>query len=414
MKFKLISIGVLTFLSGTAFADTSVVTTDASNVTLYGALDVGVLSQSSNSNPALGYLPNAKNGGSSVSLKDGGLGLSYWGIKGSEDLGDGLKATFNLRGNITAPTGVAGGPNSSGGTSLFNQEANLGLSGDFGSVKAGRVIAPIWYAFAPTDVRGGAYFGSSLTGLVGLNSVTGKFAGGNSDALVGTIYNDNALVYTSPVLSGITVNLEYTLGGQAGNSSAARQTAATVNYGDDHLKLDAIYYSGNDNGANNGTAAVPGTVTGNPTNAPEIPLNGTNTNRLMQVGALYKFTALSLSAGYWKGTDPSDTGAGVNALKGITTGDVRMINLGAGYRVSEKINLTSGAYKITDQNHTGNSSVMYVLGSEYSFSKRTRAYLEVASVDNIGSNMNQGLIYASPVTAGINSHAVMLGLRHQF
>jgi predicted porin len=406
VKAKLVSITALSLLSGAALAD--------SDVTLYGTLDVGVLSQSSNSNPALGYLPNAKDVGSSTILKDGGLGLSYWGIKGSEDLGDGLKATFNLRGNITAPTGVAGGPNSSGGTSLFNQEANVGLSGEFGSVKAGRVIAPIWYAFSPTDVRGGAYFGSSLTGLVGMNSVTGRFAGGNSDAMIGTIYNDNAVVYTSPVWSGIVINAEYTFGGQAGNSSAGRQTAATVNYSDDHLKLDAIYYSGNDNGANNGTAAAPGTVTGNPANPPEIPLNGTNTNRLMQLGALYKFDALSLSAGYWKGSDPSNTGAGVNALKGLTTGDVRMINLGAGYRLSEKINLTSGAYKVTDQNHTDNTSLMVVVGGEYFFSKLTRLYLEGANVDNKGSNMNQGLIYAVPVTAGISSHAVMLGLRHQF
>ena len=113
MKLKLISISALSLLSGAVLADT--------NVTLYGALDVGILSQSTNSNPALGYLPNAKDNGSSVSLKDGGVGLSYWGIKGIEDLGDGLKATFNLRGNLVAPTGVAGGPNSSGTTSLFNQ-----------------------------------------------------------------------------------------------------------------------------------------------------------------------------------------------------------------------------------------------------------------------------------------------------
>jgi predicted porin len=232
--------------------------------------------------------------------------------------------------------------------------------------------------------------------------------------LIGTIYNDNAVVYTSPVFSGITVNAEYTFGGVPGNSSAGRQTALTVNYGDEHLKLDAIYYSGNDNGENNGTAAAPGTVTGNPANAPEIPFNGTNTNRLEQIGALYKFDALSVSAGYWKGTDPSRTGAGQNLLKGITTGDVSMVNAGLGYRLSEQINLTSGAYKITDNNHTANTSLMYVLGADYAFTKLTRLYLEAASVDNKGSNMNQGLIYASPVTAGISSHAVMLGLRHQF
>jgi len=410
MKSKIFSISVLTILSGAALAD------DSSSVTLFGSLDVGILSQSTNSNPALGYLPNPKDNGSSVSVKDGGMGLSYWGIKGVEDLGGGLKATFNLRGNLVAPTGVAGGPNSSGTTSLFNQEANVGLSGDFGSFKAGRVIAPLYYAFAPTDVRAGSYFASSLTGLVALNSASGRFAGGNSNAAFGTIYNDNAVVYISPVFSGVTVSAEYTLGGAPGNAAIGRQTALTVAYSDDHLKLDALYYSGNDNL----NSTYPGNPIGNGlvTVATQAAPNGSNTNRLERVGALYKFEELSLSAGYWKGTNPAASGAGKTNIApyggAVTTGDVSMINLGAGYRLSPQINLTSGAYKITDNNHTDNTSTMYVIGGNYYFTKFTEVYLEAANVSNKGSNMNQSLVYASPVTAGVDSHAVMIGMRHKF
>ena len=66
-----------------------------SSVTLYGTVDTGVLSMS-NYSGGVGYLPSSVNNGSGFKLKDGGLGASNWGIKGNEDLGGGLRATFQL------------------------------------------------------------------------------------------------------------------------------------------------------------------------------------------------------------------------------------------------------------------------------------------------------------------------------
>ncbi|SFH94112.1 Outer membrane protein (porin) [Collimonas sp. OK307] len=392
MKLKLTSIAVMSLFTCAASAQSS--------VTIYGMADSGILSISNNSNPALGYLPNSTNGGAVVGVKDGGMGLSFWGIRGSEDIGNGMKANFNLRGNFSTQTGAGGGPNSSGGLSLFNQEANVGISGDFGSIKAGRVIAPVFYAFAATDVRGGAYFGSSLTGLIGLNSATGAFAGSNSNAPIATIYNDNAIVYVSPKISGITASFEYAFGEVAGNTSAGRQIVGTLAYDDPHLKLDAIYYTGNDNGI---VASL------NP--------QGHTTNRLMQIGAMYTFDALSLSIGYWKAENPTFPGAGTNPAKfggAATTGSLNMINYGLGYRISPLLNLTSGVYSIKDNNNSANKSVMYVVGADYALSKSTKLYLEAANVNNHGSNMNQSPVYAQPVTAGVTTHAWMAGINHRF
>ncbi len=392
MKLKLASIAVMSLFTCAASAQSS--------VTIYGMADSGILSISNNSNPAFGYLPNSTNGGAVTGVKDGGMGLSFWGIRGSEDIGGGMKANFNLRGNFSTQTGAGGGPNSSGGTSMFNQEANVGLSGDFGSIKAGRVIAPVFYAFAATDVRGGAYFGSSLTGLIGLNSATGAFAGSNSNAPIATIYNDNAIVYVSPKISGITASFEYAFGEVAGNASAGRQITGTLAYDDPHLKLDAIYYSGNDNGI---VASL------NP--------QGHTTNRLMQIGAMYTFESLSVSAGYWKAKNPTFPGAGMNPAKfggAATTGSLNMINFGIGYRISPLLNLTSGVYSIKDNNNSANKSVMYVVGTDYSLSKSTKLYLEAANVNNRGSNMNQSPVYAQPVTAGVTTHAWMAGINHRF
>jgi predicted porin len=392
LKMKLISVACLSALSGVAAAQTS--------VEVFGVIDLGILSESNLSNPALGYLPNPTNKGSVVEMKDGGLGQSYWGIKGSEDLGGGLKANFNLQGNFVGTTGVSGGPNSSGTNSLFNQQANVGLSGDFGEVQFGRVISPIYWAFASTDVRKGAYFGSSLIGVVGLNSATGAFSGGNSNATAGAIFNDNAMVYNSPKVGGFSGSLEYTLGGVSGDNTASRQEAATLMYDANNLKLDALIYNGNDDGVR---ASV------NP--------NGTNTNRLIQVGAMYTFEGVSMSAGYFKSTNPSNTGAGVNpaTLGGaVTSGDDTMYNVGLGYRVSSQLNLTSGIYHIQDENASANHATMYVLGLDYALSKKTKLYVEGATVKNQGSNMNLAPVYGVPVTAGSDTTAYMAGIRHFF
>ncbi|MBV8633988.1 MAG: porin, partial [Burkholderiaceae bacterium] len=247
-KLNLLGLACLSATSGTVLAQSSAQAAPQSSVTVFGVLDLGILSQTNVANPALGYLPNPGNKGTLLALKDGGEGQSYWGIKGDEDLGGGLKVDFNLQGNFQSNTGVAGGPNGSGTSSIFNQQANVGLSGSAGSIELGRVVSPIYFAFASTDVRAGSYFGSTLTALVGVNSATGAFSGGNSNGAIGTIYNDNAIVYTTPSYQGLVGKLEYVVGGVAGNSSALRQEAATLTYDANNLRLDALVYNGNDDG----------------------------------------------------------------------------------------------------------------------------------------------------------------------
>ncbi len=393
MKLKLTALAAITLVTLSAQAAEP-------NVTVFGVIDMGLFTQNTSSNPALGYLPNKTNNGKVTALKDGGIGQSFWGVRGSEDLGGGLKANFNLQGNFQSDTGTFGGPNSSGTTSLFNQQANIGLSGDFGAFQMGRVISPMYFAMQSTDVRGAAYFGSVLTALVAVNSATGAFTGANSNVPVGTIYNDNALVYTTPTFNGFTAAVEYTLGEVAGNGAAQRQTAATLMYNANNLKLDALYYNGNDNGIKN--APTP---------------NGTNTNRLISFGAMYTLNAVSMSAGYFKGKNRSNPGAGVNPPTlggGATTGEVNMVSLGLGYRISPQINVTFGAYRVVDQNNTANKSLQYALGLDYALSKRTTLYVEGAHVNNEGSNMNQAPGYGQPVTAGVSTTAMMAGIRHRF
>ncbi|MBT9465770.1 porin [Hydrogenophaga sp.] len=118
MKKSLIALAVLGSVAGVAQAQSS--------VTLYGIVDV--------------YLGSSKSGigASSVTrLDSGGFNGSRFGLKGSEDLGGGLKAVFALEQGFSADTGVANTFN--GASTSFNRQSYVGLAGGFGTVTFGNV-----------------------------------------------------------------------------------------------------------------------------------------------------------------------------------------------------------------------------------------------------------------------------------
>lgn len=110
MKKSLIALAVLA-TTGAAFAQ--------SNVTLYGRIDASIGS-------------NRLNGVSTTQLFSGNLTSTRWGLRGTEDLGGGLKAIFGLEQGFDASTGTQAAG------SAFDRQSIVGLSGGFGTVKLGR------------------------------------------------------------------------------------------------------------------------------------------------------------------------------------------------------------------------------------------------------------------------------------
>ena len=404
MRVRLLVISVLAGSVTSAIAQSS--------VQVYGVVDAGILSLSSVSGSPAGYIPSAVNVGSVTKLADGGIGQSFLGFKGKEDLGGGLNALFQLQANINITAGTAGGVNSTSGTSFFNQYSIVGLSGGFGEFKMGRVVSPMYWAMASTDTREGRYFGSSLTALVALNSASGAFIGNNSNPSFGTVYNDNALVYTSPTWNGITANLEYALGNTSGGMTANSQEAATLQYSANGLKLSALYYNGYGNNVPAATTLYTAALGSATTAAAVLNKSGltpaANTNRLSSVGALYTWDKFSLSTSYFAARNPA------NALMKNGSGSLNLWTVGAAWQVAPAIKLTTGYYKLTDNTFSGNHASQFALGADYLLSKRTTLYAEYASVNNQGANMNFSPVYANPVPAGAAAHAIMIGLRHGF
>src|SRR5471032_3438114 len=105
-----------------------------SNVQVYGLLDVGV--ETANNKSATG--------GSQTSVISGGMNTSRWGLRGTEDLGGGLKAIFNLEGGILMDTGASDG-------ALFKRQAYVGLEGSYGRLVLGRSFTTVYDFVLPFD-----------------------------------------------------------------------------------------------------------------------------------------------------------------------------------------------------------------------------------------------------------------------
>lgn len=360
-----------------------------SSVTLYGVVDSGLLYQSTS---AATFQPTARNQGHVYQLKDGGIYSSFWGLKGSEDIGGGYKINFKLQGSFNSTNGKSGLSDTPGTTAMFNQYATIGASGPFGTFDAGRQIIPMIYAMAETDVRGAQYFGSILTAWLGINQAAG-WPGTSTNAPIGALYDSNAMVYTSPKFYGASLALEYAPGGVAGQFQGGTRESAVLKYSNYGLNLSAVYYNGHD------TNPYPLTYPA----APAISATGQDNNRFYYFGAMYTIGGLSMSGSYGIGKNPARS----------NTADFEMASAGLGYQFNPFFKVTSGFYYLKDRNNSANHSSAFAVGAEYSLSKRTKAYAQVGYVSNKGT-MNQTIVYGTPVAPGVSTTAAMIGLRHNF
>jgi predicted porin len=381
MKFKSGSLAVLIVFSAAAHAQSS--------VTLYGVADSGLLYQSTS---AATFQPRAPNLGHVYELKDGGIYSSFWGLKGSEDIGGGYKITFKLQGTFNTTNGKSGLSDTPGTTALFNQYATVGATGPFGTFDAGRQIIPMIYAMAETDVRGAQYFGSILTAWLGINQAAG-WPGTSTNAPIGALYDSNALVYSSPKFYGTTLALEYAPGGVAGQFQGGTRESAVLKYSNYGLNLSAVYYNGHD------TNPFPLTYPA----APATPATGLDNNRFYYFGAMYTISGFSVSGSYAIARNPAKS----NSV------DFEMASGGLGYQFNPAFRITSGFYYLKDRNNSANHSSEFAIGAEYNLSVRTKAYAQVGYVNNKGT-MNQTIIYGAPVAPGVSTTAAMVGIRHSF
>jgi predicted porin len=213
MKKSLLALAVLGAFAGASQAQTS--------VTLYGKVDLGIVAESGGA------------AGSVTKLTSGVSGGSRLGFRGVEDLGGGLKARFQLETGFCADSN-AGAPNfCTGGNNFMGRQAWVGLDGGFGSVQLGRQYTPAFINLTTIDPFG--------TGLAG--QTTNLFdAAGNSAA--NPRFN-NAVIYTTPNLSGFSGSLAYGFGEVTGNASASRAIGFSASYSSGPVYVGLGYHNVN-------------------------------------------------------------------------------------------------------------------------------------------------------------------------
>jgi predicted porin len=314
MKKTLIALASVAAL-GAAHAD----------VTLYGVIDIGVASMSagtstdvnnpSNMNifPSTGSDAFTKASNRTTSMTNGMAQPSRWGLKGTEDLGGGLKGNFVLEsglniagGNnpndhalLATATGTANGAQYGAGDSslngqMFDREASIGLSGDFGSIQGGFQLSLIGEINGVNDPFNGGYISPFGTygGLTGMGS-----------SYSGRASNSFKYKYT---MGNTQIGAFYALGGSAGNMGAGAQTGVQViMQATPQLSVNLTAERMNDNiafasasSATYTTAAAAAAGTGTATYPAALGATYYNSTQMV-LGVNYQATsALKVNAGY--------------------------------------------------------------------------------------------------------------------
>jgi len=246
MKKSLLALAVLGAFASIASAQSS--------VTLYGRIDQNVTLQDPGKNAAVST--GGKLGSAITKLNDGninGLGGSRLGFKGTEDLGDGLKAFFQLEAQLFPDEGKAGNTSTLSPTSsvFFSRMAVVGLShNSFGEIRLGRQES----LTRENNVKINDISGESNFNIV--ENLEGATTAGKATRPLFQNFGarvDNGIRYTTPVFNGLQASAIIGLGERlttvvtAGTPAVTTTTKASnyrglgVVYAAGPLALDVIY-----------------------------------------------------------------------------------------------------------------------------------------------------------------------------
>jgi predicted porin len=362
-------------------------------VTLYGTIDTSIT-----------YIHHAAGSDNQWSLgnsANGNLSGSRWGLKGTEDLGGGLKAIFQLEIGFDPSNGAL-----AQGSRLFGRQAYVGLtSAQTGTITLGRQYDPLIDLIQP--ITADNYFGSSFA------------TPGDVDNYDNSFRVNNAVKYATPVWNGLQVEAMYSFGGVAGATGAEQSYSGAVGYTTGPLSLAAGYFHADNSQASLGirtdgwTSTSDGTFDG--------PINSGYASAaslsIARVAGQFVLSSFTFGLGYSNARyAPDGSSVFLNTQK---------YNTGQGFvnfQVAPALLLGVG-YSYTHAN--GDTTATYhqvSLGADYSLSKRTDVYL-VGAWQHASGSTGDGVGGAMPAQASIGSYGyagtgsqtmVNVGLRHRF
>ena len=343
-------------------------------MTIYGIADAG-----------LGFGSHGDNDASGVF--SGVLSGSRIGFKGTEDLGNGLKAVFVLEQGFDIGTGVASPGVSSSktvdvldadgekigtttvadGDSVFSRQAYVGLSGAFGTVSLGRQYAP-GYFFNYDAVLGANVSPQSILSNNGGLTITPNSA---------ARWN-NSVAYTGS-FSGLTARAIYSM----------NAVEVDPNPNDDDAYGLSLDYA-------NGPLSVGGVY--------QVVQNNAEDQEEWGVGAGYDFGIVKLTGSY-------QAFDGLKFVKGAE-GDLWQVGVIVPVGAAGNVHLAYGEYDRDDLNNAGAES--YSIAYTHALSKRTTAYVAYNNTENESGTNAFGLVAGSAGDLGDDSDLFAVGIRHTF
>lgn len=387
MNKKLIAVAVAAALAP------AVAMADSGNVTIYGSMHLSV--DSLNGNSSVAGTDNQRE--TNISSNS-----SFIGFKGTEDLGNGLKAVWQLE-SMVAMGETAEASATNGANSLTSRNSFLGLSGGFGTALLGKHDTPFKLVGRKAEL-----FGDQIGDSRNLISAGGA---------TWDMRPSNVIAYVSPAMSGFTGAIAYVTNGTADASSAlAGVTGATKENSITAVSASGMYESGP-------LMLGLGYEKHNISNlAPVAGVSYSDEKAYRLVGG-YNFGDVKVLALYQKVSDLYSAGTPSSKRDRKTWG------LGAAYKMGATT-LKAQYYKASDLTDCGTTDCsatganMIAVGADYSLSKRTTAYVAYAKTNNdSGATAGTGASFSAfggghgdnPGTvAGKDPSGISIGMKHSF
>jgi len=220
MKKSLLALGVMGTFAGAAHAQNS--------VTLYGLIDAGIT------------YTNNQSGSKNVQATSGQVNGSRWGLRGSEDLGGGLKAIFTLENGFNIDTGKFGQNGAE-----FGRQAFVGLSSNqYGAVTLGRQYDSVVDYLGPLALTSTQFGGTQAAHPF------------DNDNLDNSFRINNSVKYQSVNYGGLKVGGLYGFSNAAGGFSDNRAYSLGTSYNYGPLNVAASYMQLNSGGSTLNTSGA--------------------------------------------------------------------------------------------------------------------------------------------------------------
>jgi predicted porin len=401
---------------GSAFALVTTAAYAQSSVALYGIIDIGLsYANVVQTGKSGGHLAGA----SQFALTDAhttGLSGSRWGLRGTEDLGGGLKTIFVIENGFMANTGAL-----AQGGAEFGRQAYVGLlSSSAGTVTAGRQYDPVVEAIQQFSAPYWAGYMSSHIGDI--------------DNLANTNRINNSVKYTSPNLNGFRASALYSFGGVAEGqtqnqvwSLAAVYNGGVVSIGAGYLNARNPNVSFYGNTPNKGLATTNNIGSAGSATSPQASpafagYASANTLEVIGLGAAYALSQTTLAA-----VVTNTRFQGLGSISGPNpfdySGNAHFTSAEVGVRALVTPALLTGiAFDYTRRNSIkGDGGAKYIqlnLAADYNLSKRTDLYALVAvqrasGRDSLSQDAVATISGFTPSSTDKQA-GVRIGIRHKF